>query len=590
MHKYSSLKDQHQLIYTKLKKQFSLIAVFRFFLGLLIFISIWQFIKHQDALYIGSSILLLVAFIVILNWHQNVKYKRNIAKKLVEINTNELAYLNNNEIPFDDGSAFIDANHLYTYDLDIFGPKSLFHHLNRTATPIGNNTLANKLSIAIDSKNIEPHQIAIQELTKKVDFRQLINATAKLAELDEAGYNKLIEWSKQEVEMPNKAVTILRFFIPVLFFLMIVLSVITSNVLYTYLANTFFLINLSLFALQLKQIKKELIATDKIHETLNQYALIFNLIIKEDMQAAYLVNLKDRLSFEGVNAYQEFHKLSKLFNNLSSMQNPIGAIFFNGALLYHLGVYKELLFWKKSKAKQIEKYLEILGEFEALNALANFWHNNPTFVFPKINHQFQINFKACGHPLIHSSKRICNNVNFNEGSFMILTGSNMSGKSTFLRTLGINMILTNAGAPVCAREANVHPLQVIVSMRMSDSLSDSESYFFAEVKRLKQIMNELDEKKCFVLLDEILKGTNSDDKRLGTIKVVEKMVQKKAIGAIATHDLEVCNITTTYPNNLSNNCFEVEIINNELVFDYQLREGICKNKSATFLMNKMEII
>jgi DNA mismatch repair ATPase MutS len=127
-------------------------------------------------------------------------------------------------------------------------------------------------------------------------------------------------------------------------------------------------------------------------------------------------------------------------------------------------------------------------------------------------------------------------------------------------------------------------------MRMSDSLNDSESYFFAEVKRLKQIMDKLDEQVCFVLLDEILKGTNSDDKRLGTVKVVEKMVHKKAIGAIATHDLEVCNITASYPKNLSNNCFEVEIVNNELVFDYKLREGICKNKSATFLMNKMEII
>ncbi len=166
----------------------------------------------------------------------------------------------------------------------------------------------------------------------------------------------------------------------------------------------------------------------------------------------------------------------------------------------------------------------------------------------------------------------------------------MSGKSTFLRTLGINMVLGNAGAPVCSSKAQLHPLPVIVSMRMSDSLTDSESYFFAEVKRLKQMMDELDKHICFVLLDEILKGTNSDDKRLGTVKVVEKMVLKKAIGAIATHDLEVCNITSSYPNNLSNNCFEVEIVNNELVFDYKLRDGICKNKSATFLMNKMEII
>jgi DNA mismatch repair ATPase MutS len=231
-----------------------------------------------------------------------------------------------------------------------------------------------------------------------------------------------------------------------------------------------------------------------------------------------------------------------------------------------------------------------LGELEALNCLANFSFNNKEFVFPTINKEYKIEIKNCGHPLINANKRICNDVSFNAGNFMILTGSNMSGKSTFLRTLGINMILGNAGAPICASNAQIHPLPVVVSMRMSDSLTDSESYFFAEVKRLKQIMDELEHQICFVLLDEILKGTNSDDKRLGTVKVIEKLVQKNVIGAIATHDLEVCNITLVYPKNLSNHCFEVEIINNELVFDYKLRDGICKNKSATFLMNKLDII
>ena len=166
----------------------------------------------------------------------------------------------------------------------------------------------------------------------------------------------------------------------------------------------------------------------------------------------------------------------------------------------------------------------------------------------------------------------------------------MSGKSTFLRSLGVNMVLAGIGAPVCANKANVHPLSILVSMRLSDSLSDSESYFYAEIKRLKFIMDQLESKPAFVLLDEILRGTNSDDKRIGTIEVVKKMIARKAIGAIATHDLEVCLTTNDYPNQLANKCFEVEIIDNDLHFDYKLRNGICKNKSATFLMKKMEII
>jgi DNA mismatch repair ATPase MutS len=173
---------------------------------------------------------------------------------------------------------------------------------------------------------------------------------------------------------------------------------------------------------------------------------------------------------------------------------------------------------------------------------------------------------------------------------MILTGSNMSGKSTFLRSLGINMVLSGIGSVVCAKEANVHPLPVLVSMRLSDSLSDSESYFFAEIKRLKQIMDDLEENAAFVLLDEILRGTNSDDKRNGTIEVVKKVIANKAIGAIATHDIEVCQTTKDYPDILTNKCFEVEIKNDDLHFDYKLRDGICQNKSATFLMKKMGVI
>jgi DNA mismatch repair ATPase MutS len=166
----------------------------------------------------------------------------------------------------------------------------------------------------------------------------------------------------------------------------------------------------------------------------------------------------------------------------------------------------------------------------------------------------------------------------------------MSGKSTFLRSLGVNMVLAGIGAPICSTKASVHPIPVYVSMRISDSLNDSESLFFAEVKRLKEVMDAADKEICFVLLDEILRGTNSDDKRTGTVEVVKKIISKNAIGAIATHDLKVCDTTAEFPNQLTNKCFEVEIVNDELFFDYKLREGVCKNKSATFLMQKMGVI
>ena len=249
-----------------------------------------------------------------------------------------------------------------------------------------------------------------------------------------------------------------------------------------------------------------------------------------------------------------------------------------------------MIVWKNQHAQVLENWLMVIGEFEMLNSLANVSYNNPDFAFPELNSNYEISFSNLSHPLLSKRSRVGNNIDFQPQSFMILTGSNMSGKSTFLRSLGINMVLTGMGAAVCATKANVHPMPVLVSMRLADSLSDSESYFFAEIKRLKQIMDELDNKPAFVLLDEILRGTNSDDKRNGTIEVIKKVIAKKALGAIATHDIEVCLTTNDFPDILINKCFEVEIINNDLHFDFILRDGVCKNKSATFLMKKMGVI
>ncbi|HUH25008.1 MAG TPA: hypothetical protein VLY87_00135, partial [Flavobacterium sp.] len=204
--------------------------------------------------------------------------------------------------------------------------------------------------------------------------------------------------------------------------------------------------------------------------------------------------------------------------------------------------------------------------------------------------QANIRFEELGHPLISKEKRVRNSIDFSQKKFVILTGSNMSGKSTFLRTVGINLVLSYAGAPIDAKNAHVYPLPLWVSMRLTDSLSDSESFFFAEVKRLKQIVTEAEKQPIFVLLDEILKGTNSDDKKTGTVGVIEKLHHLNTKGMIATHDLEVCQTTERHLETMTNKCFEVEIIDNELHFDYLLKDGVCQNKNATFIMKKMEII
>ena len=232
----------------------------------------------------------------------------------------------------------------------------------------------------------------------------------------------------------------------------------------------------------------------------------------------------------------------------------------------------------------------LVAEIEVLCSFANFGYNNPDFVFPTLNNEYRIVLEEVGHPLIPSGQCVRNSIRLDEESFVLLTGSNMSGKSTFLRTIGVNMLLTLMGLPVCAKKADVHPLRLLVSMRLSDSLSDGKSYFFAEINRIQQIIHTLEQERCLVLLDEVLRGTNSDDKQHGTIKIIERLLSLRALGVLATHDIEVCKLAEKYPKALKNKCFESEIKNDELTFDYKLREGVCKNKNATFLMKKLKII
>ncbi|MBC7494487.1 MAG: DNA mismatch repair protein, partial [Flavobacterium sp.] len=306
--------------------------------------------------------------------------------------------------------------------------------------------------------------------------------------------------------------------------------------------------------------------------------------------AGRLRYLQQKLHFNDKKASQHLKKLSFLFSQMDVFFNAFATILFNGLFLFHLHIVKRLADWKKENASELESWLAVIGEFEMLNSLANLSYNNRDFAFPELNSNFEISFANISHPLLNSQSRVQNDVSFQPQSFTILTGSNMSGKSTFLRSLGINMVLAGIGSVVCASSANIHPLPILVSMRLSDSLADNESYFYAEIKRLKQIMNCLEKERSFVLLDEILRGTNSDDKRNGTVEVIKKMIQKKAIGAIATHDIEVCLTANSYPQQLINKCFEAQIIDNDLYFDFKLRDGVCKNRSASFLMQKMGVI
>jgi hypothetical protein len=590
MDSYSTKSKSYSQELSKINKKYNTISLLRL-LSIVVFLgSLYYYIQNSEIIFIISAVFFFAVFIILMRIHSKLLFEKKINSALVGINENEISYLEKKAIPFKNGQEFNDFHHPYAYDLDIFGEHSLFQNLNRTATFIGKKKLANQLLTLSPNEEIIRNQTAVKELSEKLDWRQNFLALAIISKDSKASYEGLMKWSKFQSASLSKGAIVLSYITPLLFLGILVSYIITSEaILLSYLSYVFIL-NLVIMGAFFKRIQIEIANAEDIDKVISQYGLLLKKIEEESFHSEKLIDLQQKLKFKAENASLHIKKLSELFSNMDTIGNLLTASLFNGTFLFNLHVLKKLLNWKKEHAMAMEEWLDVIGEFEILNSLANFAYNNTDFVYPTLNTEFKIDFSDLSHPLLSAKTRVGNEVAFHPQSFMILTGSNMSGKSTFLRSLGINMVLSGMGSVVCAKEANVHPLPVLVSMRLSDSLSDSESYFFAEIKRLKQIMDELEGNAAFVLLDEILRGTNSDDKRNGTIEVVKKVIAHKAIGAIATHDIEVCLTTNEYPDILTNKCFEVEIVNDELHFDYKLRDGICKNKSATFLMKKMGVI
>ena len=522
--------------------------------------------------------------------HDAIGKQKKLKEAIIAINSEELNYLNSNKLPFQNGIEFNDFSHPYCYDLDIFGNHSLFQNLNRTSTYIGKITLASRLMKLQSNDEILKNQEAIKELSEQLDWRQNFSAMAKISKDSKLAYQKINNWISSKSDDFSTKDSILSFASPLVILGSFVAYLVTSNDLFLKIIGYLFVINFGIIGRFYKRIKIENETTTEVDAIIKQYGFLIESIENNEFKSEKLILLKQKLVSEKSKSSDELKKLSELFSRMDTINNLVVSLIFNGFFLFHVHTLKSVLNWKKLHLSSLKNWLSVIGEYEVLNSLSNFSYNNSNFAFPEINTNYEISFSNLSHPLLNKKSRIGNDVTFQPQSFMILTGSNMSGKSTFLRSLGINMVLTGIGSPVCATKANVHPLPILVSMRLSDSLSDSESYFFAEIKRLKLIMDNLESNRAFVLLDEILRGTNSDDKRNGTIEVVKKMISKNVIGAIATHDIEVCLTTNEFPNQLTNKCFEVEIVDNELHFDYQLRDGICKNKSATFLMKKIGVI
>jgi hypothetical protein len=464
--------------------------------------------------------------------------------------------------------------------------------VNRSATIFGKLRLADYFSNAYGySSEIKLRQESVYELSEMVDLRQQIQLIFEGEHISAADNTEITEWIEGDNPVSNlKLLKILAYGLPSVTLLCIAFSV--AGI----ISFPIFLIVLQLIIVFLygrQTIKVQEIITSK-SKILNRFAECLLLIESTGFKSEYLADLqKEQASASGQKPSKLIQQLSTILKYMDSNLNLLVSVILNGLFMFNLHLLLKVEKWKKENREKVPFWFEAISTFDALASLANFNYNHPEFIFPEmLPGDFNFEAKDLGHPLIERGNRVVNDVEIKGwNQFYIITGANMSGKSTFLRTLGVNYILAMAGAPVCATKLRFYPIQIHSSIRTSDSLVKHESYFYAELKRLKQIIDELESgKEKLILLDEILKGTNSKDKQAGSIALIEQLLNYKSVGLFATHDLMLGELAERYPGHVNNLCFEIEIDGDKMAIDYKLHKGVCKNLNATYLMRNMGIL
>ena len=534
-----------------------------------------------------------VPFLVLVKYHNRLFFRKDWLETCIRINQDELAALDDNYEAFDGGEEFINPAHRYSYDLDLFGKHSLFQALNRTCTSFGKNKLAEWLQQHLEKKEeIEMRQEAVKELATFFDFRETFRITGLLYKGATSDRQKIKEWTEapayfSRMWWSRPAVWL----VPSVNILLAALGLagIVSMNWFGFVFGAFVVASFGL----IKHVSNLQRVYDKKLRILSIYAELISLIEKQEMQAPLLKELKAEFGIDGKLTTNILKELSRELERLDLRNNQILYVLLEGSLFWQLRQVMRIEQWRQKYGMHLLHWLDTLGQMDALCSMANFAYNHPAYTYPVIAEKpFVFLAQEMGHPLMPARQCVTNEAEIPARPFfVIITGANMAGKSTYLRTIGVNYVLACIGSPACCSSLEIYPAKLVTSLRTSDSLTDNESYFFAELKRLKQIIDRLNNgEELFIILDEILKGTNSMDKQKGSFALVRQLMELKANGIIATHDLLLGQLIEHFPTEIRNYCFEADITNDELTFSYKLRKGIAQNMNACFLMKKMGLI
>ncbi|MFC2129277.1 hypothetical protein ACFLQX_00700 [Bacteroidota bacterium] len=585
--RYSQRKEKFEQDLKKQNRSLGYIGFLRLIVAILAVYILVLGIREYKLLFVVSG-LMVILFFVLVSYHKNQSDKKKLLQKLVSLNKNELSCLDHSFTDNQSGSEFISSDHPWSFDLDLFGEGSIYQYINRTSTHGGADSLAAYLDqIPKDQIEIAERQNILQELSPMLDLRQLFIARAGMFKKDKDEVQELLEWVKQSSYIQKH---------PWLKFVSIGMSVISLLIiiagffdpgLFGYLLPVLFInwFFLSPFLVKTNRYHEQV---SKKHSFLSTYAELMLILSGQEFSHRKLQDIQ-LLSKAGCSSIK---RLSKLLGMFDQRLNLLMGVLMNSLFLFDFHMLRLLSKWTNQHSEELGKWLDVVSEMDALFSLAGFSYNHPSFTYPEVTAE-QRGFlaKNLGHPMIPQEKRVDNSLEITKEKVVLITGANMAGKSTFLRSVGVNMVLSYAGCPVCGDQFVTGPYQLFSSMRTADSLKDEESYFLAEIKRLKRIVDKMEDgTPMLILLDEVLKGTNTTDKQKGSRGLIEKSITHDILCFIATHDLALGDMQDQSKGAIVNYCFESYIKDLELTFDYKIQTGIAKNMNASFLMKKMGIM
>lgn len=601
---YSTYEERIREFTTKAAEyavQHSRLSWSRTLLFLFFLIGIVYFANQQNGDTILLAILIfIITFPVLVKYHNRLKKKRFHVDSLLKINEEEIARLSRKLKGMEGGEKFGDLHHPYLGDLDVFGEHSLYQLINRASTYKGKVLLAQWLKHPAPREEVISRQAAVQEMQNQLEWRQDFQAHGRVAKENEEDTDTLLRWVEEPVALEKRGLYLLAMFIMPLIAL--------SGIIMYFFAdgNAYWPISAILIngIILWSTAEKASLTHKKTFSSigaLQAYRAMILSVEEKNFSHARLQELKVHFQHEGIQASKEISKLEYILDNFNARANIFYHIF---NIVFLLDVFWLLRAdqWKNNLKGDIGRWFDSISELDVLNSIAGFAFSHPEYVFPQIaEEKYVLEAEALGHCLINANGRVDNDFSMQgKGTVCIITGSNMSGKSTFLRTVGVNIVLALMGAPVCAKKLNTSVMQVFTSMRTQDSLEESVSSFYAELKRLKQLLQMLQtpgvdtprvntpQLPVIFMLDEILKGTNSQDRHNGAASLIRQLSKLPAFGFVSTHDLELGNMEKVL-NSVINYSFTSSIEEDEIYFDYKIHEGICKSFNASKLMAKMGI-